>query len=198
MDEQGKSDGRVVPAKLTNKAGRPVAETVEERRPAEGNTDSTTRPGRSAGSGVSSGLDRVREVARRDMDVRFAALLAPCRPGPPPSGPPGDPPGGCAGVDGVTWTAYGQDLEANLRDLHARVHSGAYRASPSRRVYIPKVDGRLRPLGIASLEDKILQPAVVGLSRFLLRFRPGRGPHDALDALAVGIYKKKVNWRAPG
>jgi RNA-directed DNA polymerase len=88
-------------------------------------------------------------------------------------------------VDGVTWTAYGQDLEANLRDLHARVHSGAYRASPSRRVYIPKADGRLRPLGIASLEDKILQRAVVEVLNaiyevdflgFSYGFRPGRGP----------------------
>ena len=99
--------------------------------------------------------------------------------------------------------AYGQDLEANLRDLHARVHSGAYRASPSRRVYIPKADGRLRPLGIATLEDKILQRAVVEVLNaiyeedflgFSYGFRPGRSPHDALDALAVGIERKKVNW----
>jgi group II intron reverse transcriptase/maturase len=107
------------------------------------------------------------------------------------------------GVDGVTWVAYGRDLEANLRDLHARVHSGAYRASPSRRVYIPKTDGRLRPLGIATLEDKILQRAVVEVLNaiyeedflgFSYGFRPGRSPHVALDALAVGIDRKKVNW----
>ena len=107
------------------------------------------------------------------------------------------------GVDGVTWEDYGQDLVANLRDLHDRVHSGRYRARPSRRAYIPKADGRLRPLGIAALEDKILQRAVAGVLNavyeadflgFSYGFRPRRSPHDALDALAVGIERKKVNW----
>ena len=152
---------------------------------------------------MSSGLDRVREVARRDKDARFTALLhhvdldrlrAAYRAISPKAAP---------GVDGVTWGDYGQDLEANLRDLHARVHRGAYRASPSRRVYIPKADGRLRPLGIAALEDKIVQRAVVEVLNaiyeadflgFSYGFRPGRSPHDALDALAVGIERKKVNW----
>jgi group II intron reverse transcriptase/maturase len=106
-------------------------------------------------------------------------------------------------VDGVTWAAYGQDLEANLQDLHRRLHAGSYRARPSRRAYIPKADGRQRPLGIAALEDKIVQRAVVEVLNaiyevdflgFSYGFRPGRKPHDALDALAVGIYKKKVNW----
>ena len=106
-------------------------------------------------------------------------------------------------MDEVTWQDYGQDLEANLRDLHARVHRGAYRAKPSRRVYIPKADGRLRPLGVAALEDKIVQRAVVEVLNaiyeadflgFSYGFRPGRGPHDALDALVVGIERKKVNW----
>ena len=103
----------------------------------------------------------------------------------------------------MTWQDYGQDLEANLRDLHRRVHSGAYRARPSRRVYIPKADGRQRPLGIAALEDKIVQRAVVEVLNaiyeedfvgFSYGFRPGRKPHDALDALAAGILRKKVNW----
>ena len=144
-----------------------------------------------------------REIARRDKEVRFTALLhhvdrarlraaywairlkaAP-------------------GVDGVTWEAYGQDLEANLHDLHTRLHSGRYRARPSRRVYIPKADGRSRPLGIATLEDKIAQRAVVEVLNaiyevdflgFSYGFRPGRSPHHALDALAVGIERKKVNW----
>jgi RNA-directed DNA polymerase len=107
------------------------------------------------------------------------------------------------GVDGVTWADYGLDLEANLRDLHARVHRGAYRAKPSRRVFIPKPDGRLRPLGIAALEDKILQRAVVEVLNaiyetdflgFSYGFRPGRSPHRALDALAAGIVGKNVNW----
>jgi group II intron reverse transcriptase/maturase len=106
-------------------------------------------------------------------------------------------------VDQVTWAAYGQDLRANLEDLLRRVHGGAYRASPSRRVYIPKPDGRLRPLGIATLEDKIVQRAAVEVLNaiyeedflgFSYGFRPGRKPHDALDALAVGIEKRNVNW----
>jgi RNA-directed DNA polymerase len=103
----------------------------------------------------------------------------------------------------VTWQAYGQDLEANLAGLHQRVHRGSYRAKPSRRAYIPKRDGRMRPLGIAALEDKILQRAVVEVLNsiyetdfrgFSYGFRPGRSPHDALDAVAVGILRKKVNW----
>ena len=106
-------------------------------------------------------------------------------------------------MDGQTWEAYGQNLEDNLRDLHRRLHSGAYRAKPSRRVYIPKADGRQRPLGIASVEDKIAQRAVVEVLNsiyeadflgFSYGFRPGRKPHDALDALAAGMYRKKVNW----
>jgi RNA-directed DNA polymerase len=108
-----------------------------------------------------------------------------------------------AGVDGVTWESYGWDLETILQDLHVWVHSGRYRARPSRRAYIPKVDGRLRPLGIAALEDKILQRAVVEVLNavyevdflgFSYGFRSGRGPHDALDALSAGIFKKRVNW----
>ena len=176
---------------------------VEERGLAEGNTTRPTRPGRSAGSGVPSGLDRVREVARRDKQARFTALLHHVTFGRLWRAYQAIRPKAAAGVDGVTWAAYGWDLEANLRDLHARVHSGAYRASPSRRVYIPKADGRLRPLGIATLEDKILQRAVVEVLNavyeedflgFSYGFRPGRSPHDALDALVVGITRKKVNW----
>ncbi len=203
MNERGKSDGPVIPAKPPNKAARAAAEVVEERGPAEGNTASTTHPGRSAGHGAPSGLDRVREVARRDKEARFTALLHhvslsrlrwaywAIRPQAAP------------GVDGVTWAAYGQDLEANLRDLHQRLQAGSYRARPSRRTYIPKADGRLRPLGIATLEDKIAQRAVVEVLNavyetdflgFSYGFRPGRGPHGALDALSAGIWVKKVNW----
>jgi hypothetical protein len=107
------------------------------------------------------------------------------------------------GVDGVRWEDYGQDLAGNLRDLHDRVHSGRCQARPSRRAYIPKADGRLRPLGIAAREDKIVPRAVVGVLNAVCEvdflglssgFRPGRGPHDALGALAAGIYQKKVNW----
>jgi RNA-directed DNA polymerase len=175
----------------------------EERGPAKGNTVSTARPGRRAGSGVAEGLDRVRQVAVRDKEARFTALLhhvsldrlrAAYRVINPKAAP---------GVDGVTWRAYGQELESNLQDLHRRVHSGAYRASPSRRAHIPKADGRLRPLGIATLEDKIVQRAVVEVLNavyevdfrgFSYGFRPGRNPHQALDALAVGIRRKKVGW----
>jgi len=115
----------------------------------------------------------------------------------------GADPKAAAGVDGITWQEYGLDLEANLRDLHARVHRGAYRAKPTRRAYIPKPDGRLRPLGIAALEDKILQRAVVEVLNaiyeedfvgFSYGFRPGRSQHQALDALAVGILRKRVNY----
>ena len=204
MYERGKSDNSVVPAKPPNKAGGPAAEVVEGRGLAEGNTDSSTRPGRSAGPGVSSGLDRVREVARRDKEARFTALLhhvdlarlwAAYRAINPKAAP---------GVDGVTWDAYGQDLEANLR---GPAPPGAQRGATGRallgRVYIPKPDGRQRPLGIATLEDKIVQRAVVEVLNaiyeedflgFSYGFRPGRGPHDALDALAVGITERKVNW----
>ena len=161
MNERRKSDGRVVPKKLPNNPGRPGAEAVEGRRPAKGNAASETRPGRSAGLGVSSDLDRVRQVARRDKDVRFTALLHHVTVERLEAAYRAIRPGAAPGVDGVTWQEYGQELEGNLRDLHARVHRGAYRAKPSRRAYIPKHDGRLRPLGVAALEDKILQRAVV-------------------------------------
>ena len=187
MNGCGKSDGPVVPAKPPNKAR--AAEVVEERGLAEGNTGDPTRPGRRAGPDVPSGLNRVREVARRDKGARFTALLhhvdlprlrvayQAIRPQAAP------------GVDGVTWEAYGQELEGNLRDLHARLHAGRYRAKPSRRAYIPKADGRSRPLGIATLEDKILQRAVVEVLNaiyevdfrgFSYGFRPGRSAHQAV------------------
>src|SRR6266545_5700866 len=142
-----KSDGRVVPQKLPNKPGGPGAEVVEGRRPAKGNVASETRPGPSAGQGVSSDLDRVRQVARRDKKVRFTALLHHVTVDRLREAYRALRPDAAAGVDGVTWRDYGSDLEANLRDLHARVQRGASRASPTRRVFIPKPDGRLRPLG---------------------------------------------------
>jgi RNA-directed DNA polymerase len=114
---------------------------VEERRPAEGNAGRETRPGLRAGVSVSSDLDRVRRVARRDKDVRFTALLHHVTVDRLEAAYRAVRPGAAPGVDSVTWKDYGQDLEANLRDLHARVHRGAYRARPSRRAYIPKPDG---------------------------------------------------------
>ena len=201
MNGSGKSDGRVVPARPANKAA--AAEPVEGRRPAEGNTASKTRPGRSAGPGAPSALDRVREVAVRDRQARFTALLHHVDRARLRAAYWAIRPQAAPGVDGVTWTDYGQNLETNLQDLHERVQSGRYRATPSRRAYIPKADGRQRPLGIAALEDKIVQRAVVEVLNaiyevdfrgFSYGFRPGRGPHDALDALTVGIQTKRVNW----
>jgi len=189
--------------KPPNNALSAVAEVVEERGLAKGNTTSKTRPGHSAGPDAPSALDRVREVARRDKEARFTALLHHVDVARLWAAYWAIRPQAAPGVDGVTWSTYGQDLEANLRDLHARVHAGRYRAKPSRRVYIPKADGRQRPLGIASLEDKILQRAVVEVLNaiyeedfvgFSYGFRPGRSPHDALDALTVGIEHKKVRW----
>ncbi len=183
MDDRGKSDGPVVPAKPPNKPGRPGAEVVEGRGPAEGNAASETRPGRSAGVSVSSELDRVRRVARRDKQARFTALLHHVTVGRLEAAYRALEPKAAPGVDGVTWRDYGLDLEANLRDLHARVARGAYRARPTRRVFIPKPDGRQRPLGVAALEDKILQRAVVEVLNaiyegdflgFSYGFRPGR------------------------
>jgi RNA-directed DNA polymerase len=203
MYDHGKSDRLVLPAKLPNKPGLPGAEAVEGRGLPEGNTAGEARPGRSAGLGVSSDLDRVRQVARKDGDVRFTALLHHVTVDRLREAYRAISPDAAAGVDGVTWRDYGSDLEANLLDLHARVHRGAYRAMPTRRVFIPKPDGRLRPLGVASLEDKILQRAVVEVLHaiyeedflgFSYGFRPGRSQHDALDALAAGITRKKVSY----
>src|SRR5205085_278934 len=196
MHDPGKSDRLVLPAKLPNNPAQAGAEVVEGRGLPEGNTASEPRPGRSAGLGVSSDLDRVRQVARKDRDVRFTALLHHVSVDRLREAYRAISPNAAPGVDGVTWRDYGLDLEANLRDLHARVQRGAYRAMPARRVFIPKADGRLRPLGVAALEDKILQRAVVEVLNavyeqdflgFSYGFRPGRSQHDALDALAVGI-----------
>ena len=150
MNGCGKSDGRVVPAEPADKAAGAAAGSVEGRRPAEGDTASKTRPGRSAGPGVPSALDRVREVARREKDARFTALLHHVDVDRLREAYWATRPQAAPGVDGVTWAAWGQELEANLADLHDRVHAGRYRARPSRRAYIPKADGRSRPLGIAT------------------------------------------------
>jgi RNA-directed DNA polymerase len=203
MHDCGKSDDPVVPAKSPNKAPVGVAEVVEGRGSPEGNATSSTRSGLSAGQSAPSELDRVRQVARKDKDVRFTALLHHVDVDRLRTAYRAIRPKAAPGVDGITWHEYGQDLEENLKGLHARVHGGSYRAKPSLRAYIPKPDGRLRPLGIAALEDKILQRAVVEVLNaiyeqdflgFSYGFRPGRSPHDALDALAVGINRKRVNW----
>ena len=156
MNEHGQSDRSVVPANPPDKAT--AAEAGEERERAKGNTASETRPGRSAGLSVSSELGRVRQVAQRDKEARFTALLHHVSLERLVMAYWDLSPKASPGVDGVTWADYGQDLVANLRDLHDRVHSGRYRASPSRRAYIPKADGRQRPLGIAT-DDSYCPPA---------------------------------------
>ena len=167
------------------------------------NAAGTPRPGHRAGMSVPSGLDRVRRVAQQDKDARFTTLLHHVDVERLRAAYWALNPKAATGVDGVTWEDYGADLERNLRELHDRVHRGAYRARPSRRAYIPKADGRQRPLGVAALEDKLLQRAVVEVLNaiyetdflgFSYGFRPGRSPHQALDALAAGIQRKKVNW----
>ena len=201
MNGHGQSDGPVVPANPPNKAA--AAEAGEERGSAKGNTAGETRPGRSAGQGVSRELDRVRQVAVRDKEARFTALLHHVGLDRLRAAYWAINPKAAPGVDRVMWVDYGQDLEGNLRDLHERVQAGRYRAAPTRRVYIPKADGRRRPLGIATLEDKIVQRAVVEVLNavyetdflgFSYGFRPRRNAHQALDALATGIRRRRVNW----
>jgi RNA-directed DNA polymerase len=199
----GESDGREVPANCLNKDGRPSAEGREGRRPTKENIEQATASETQSWINASSGLLGVREVARREKQTRFTALLhhvaipllldsfyALKRDAAP-------------GVDGVTWKEYETDLDKRLLDLHNRVHQGTYRAQPSKRAYISKTDGRQRPLGIAALEDKIVQHAVLTILNqiyeedflgFSYGFRPGRNQHDALDALWVGLVRKKVNW----
>ena len=153
--------------------------------------------------GVPSALERVREEAKRDKRVRFSALMHHVTTDRLRASDLRMKRRAAAGVDGVTWEEYGKDLDGNLERLHQRLRTGAYRAKPSRRVYIPKADGRQRPLGIAALEDKIVQGAVVEVLNaiyaedflgFAYGFRPGRNQHQALDALAVAIRRKKVSW----
>ena len=203
MNDRGKSDSPVVPASPSNKPAAAGAEAGEGRGLPEGSAASKTRPGRRAGQGATNALDRVRQVAQKEREARFTALLHHVDVDRLRAAYWALKPKAAPGVDGVTWRVYGQNLERNLRDLHRRVHRGSYRAKPVRRAYIPKRDGRLRPLGVAALEDKILQRAVVEVLGsiyetdfvgFSYGFRPGRKPHDALDALATGILRKRVNY----
>lgn len=204
MNGRGKSDGSIVPAKPPNKAGQPVAEAVEGRGLAKGNLlESNAHRTQRRGS-AQSALERVRVAARRDKTQRFTALLhhvydvERLR-----TAYLGIKREAAAGVDGQTWQHYGQGLEVNLQALSQRLKRGAYRAKPVRRAYITKEDGRLRPLGVPALEDKIVQRAAVEVLNaiyeqdflgFSYGFRPGRNPHQALDALVVGITTRKVNW----
>jgi RNA-directed DNA polymerase len=204
MNGPEKSDGLIVPTKPPNEAGLQTAkEVVEGRSPAKGNTREQNASRTQNRTSAPSALDRVREVARKDRKVKFTALLHHVTIDRLRNAFLEIKHKAAAGVDGVTWDEYGQDLETHLGDLHARIHRGAYRAKPSRRVYIPKPDGRQRPLGIAALEDKVVQRAVVEVLNaiyevdflgFSYGFRPGRGQHNALDAIATAIARKKVSW----
>lgn len=203
MHAAEESDRGAVPRNQPNKRASAPAEVGEGRpRPKENIGQSRTPPAQN-GQRVFQGLDGVRRAARERRQERFTSLLhhltvdllkasyyALQRKAAP-------------GVDGMTWREYADGLEGRLTDLHSRIHRGAYRAQPSRRVYIPKADGKQRPLGIASLEDKIVQQAVVTILNqvyevdfrgFSYGFRPGRDPHQALDALNVGITRRRVNW----
>ncbi len=203
IDADEKSDMPTVPMKLPNKGDSP-AEVVEGRGVAKGNADKTSAsrtPSRT--SCASMGLEGVREVARRDRRVRFTALLHHITPSLLVESFCSLQRNAAAGVDGVTWREYESILNERVHELHREIHTGRYRVQPSRRVFIPKADGRQRPLGIASLEDKIVQQAVATILSaiyeedflgFSYGFRRGRGQHDALDALAVGIKSRNVNW----
>ena len=193
----------VVPTKRLNKGGQLPAEDVEERALTKENMEQSNLCRTPSRESRPSGLDRVREVAKGDGKLRFTALLHHVTVDLLRSSYHKLKKGAAPGVDGVTWREYGRDLEARLRDLHGRIHRGAYQARPSRRVWIPKADGRQRPLGIAALEDKVVQHAVGTVLNhiweedflgFSYGFRPGRSQHDALDALYVGITRRKVNW----
>jgi group II intron reverse transcriptase/maturase len=188
--------------KSPNKAGRPAAEVAEQRAGTKRNADQQSTHRTQTRARVTQALNRVRQVARQRKKERFTALLHHVNVDTLRSAFYALKRKAAAGVDGVTWQDYEVNLERNLEDLHGRVHRGAYRPRPSRRTYIPKADGRQRPLAIAALEDKIVQGACVLVLNaiyeedflgFSYGFRPGRGPHDALDALVVATTSRKVN-----
>ena len=203
MHGRKKSDSVIVAGKPTNKAAMVAAEPAEPRTGTKGNARQQNTLRTQCRKRVSQALGRVRQAARQRKKERFTALLhhisidllreafwALKRKAAP-------------GVDGLTWPTYEADLDRNLTDLHERVHRGAYRALPSRRTYIPKADGKRRPLAVAALEDKIVQRATAAVLNAIYEedflgysygFRPKRGQHDALDALVVGIRSRRVNF----
>ncbi len=203
MNGGGESSDGIVPAKQPNEDQGGLQEAVEGRPSAKKNTEQTNSYRTQSWESESSGLERVREAAKEDKEKRFTALLHHVTIPLLASSYNSLKRQAAAGVDGVTWEEYGEDLAERLAELHGRIHRGAYRAQPSRRVWIPKPDGKQRPLGIAALEDKIVQHAVGRVLNqiweedflgFSYGFRPERSQHDALDALYVGITRKKVDW----
>ena len=204
MHGQGKSDSPVLPTKSPNNTGTPVAEAMEGRGLTKENAiqQNTPRTQRRE-HGVPHALERIRQAAIRNRKQRFSALLHHVTPQRLREAFLKIKRNAQPGADGVTWEQYEAELERNIQQLHARLQRGAYRAKPSRRAYIPKPDGRQRPLGVASLEDKIVQRAMtevlnaiyeVDFLGFSYGFRPGRQAHEALDALAIAIRFKKISW----
>ena len=203
MHGNEESDRPVLPAKSPNKTGQPVAEVMEGRGLVKENTGQQNTLRTQRREGVPSALDRVRQAAQRNKVERFSALFHHVTQDRLRAAFTNIKKKATPGIDGVTWGQYERDLDSNIADLHARLHRGAYHVKPSRRAYIPKADGRLRPLGIAALEDKIVQRALAEVLNsiyetdfmgFSYGFRPGRRAHEALDALAVGIRTKKICW----
>ena len=203
MHERGKSDPAIVAEKPANEAERFAPEPAEPRAGAKGNASQQSM-GRAQNRGaVSQALERIRQAARQRKTEKFTALLHHISPELLAEAFKQLKQDAAAGIDGLTWRTYQAELEGSLGDLHARVHRGAYRALPSRRAYIPKADGRQRPLAVAALEDKIVQRATATVLNaiyeenflgFSYGFRPGRSAHHAMDALVVGITSKKVNF----
>lgn len=203
MHERGKSDSAIGAVKPANKAERSAAELVEQRAGTKGNADQQSTRRVQDRESVSQALGRIRQAAKQRKKEVFTSLLHHISIDLLRLSFFAIKKDAASGVDGLTWQDYGADLERKLADLHDRVHRGAYRALPSRRQYIPKPDGRQRPIAIAALEDKIVQRATVAVLSaiyeedflgFSYGFRPKRSQHDALDALVVGITSKKVNY----
>src|SRR3954468_7334580 len=203
MHGHEKSDPEIVAMKPANNAVPTAAELVERRAGTKGNASQQSTLRAQDRASVSQALDRIRQAARHNKKERFTALLHHINPETLRLAFDALKKDAAPGVDGVTWSDYEVDLELKLEALHDRVHRGTYRPQPSRRVYIPKADGRQRPLAVAAVEDKIVQGAVamvlsaiyeVDFLGFSYGFRPGRGQHDALDALVVGISSRKGNW----
>ena len=197
-----KSDPAIVAAKPANNAGRPAAEWVERRAGAKGNAEQQSTRRAQDRESVSQALGRVWQAARQRKKERFTALFHHLNPAMLRTAFLALKRDAAPGVDGLVWQDYEADLDRRIEDLHARVQRGAYRALPSRRRYIPKPDGRQRPLAVAALEDKIVQRATAAVLNaiyeedflgFSYGFRPRRGQHDALDALVVGISSTRVN-----
>ena len=204
MNGVKKSDGAIVPSRRANKGARAPAESVEGRASTKGNPRSESTRRTQCRESVTQAAERIRQAATRKPREKLTALLHHVTPDALRWAFFELKKNAAAGVDGMTWAEYAEGLEGRLLDLHRRVRSGAYRAPPVRRVRIPKPDGGTRPLGVAALEDKIAQKAVTEIILtpiyepaflgFSYGFRPGRGTHDALDALAVAITERKVNW----